>query len=54
MKDIKYIILYLVPVPEPVNNYGYGSAKVLNKITVPVPIRQKVTVPTDPVPQPGP
>ncbi len=28
---------------------GFGSAKVRNKITVPVPLQQKVTVPTVPV-----
>ncbi len=31
--------------------YGSGSDKVRNYITVPVPLRQKVTVPTVPVPQ---
>ncbi len=31
--------------------YGSGSAKVRNKITVTVPLRQNVTVPTLPVPQ---
>ncbi len=38
MKEIKYIILYLVPVPEPyLTNYGSSSAS------------QKVTVPTVPI-----
>jgi hypothetical protein len=31
--------------------YGYGSVKVCNFNTVPVPLRQKVAVPTVPVPQ---
>ncbi len=30
-------------------NCGSGSAKVCDKITVPVPLRQKITVPTVPV-----
>jgi hypothetical protein len=45
MKVIKYIILYLVPLPEPsgsdfLTNYGSGSTS------------KKVTVPTVPVPVP--
>jgi hypothetical protein len=53
MKEIKYIILYLVPVPEPVINYGsgsdsdfltsYGSGSTSQRVTattVPVPVPQ--------------
>ncbi len=35
-----------------VKNYGSGSAQVRNEITVPVPLRQKITVPRVPVPVP--
>jgi hypothetical protein len=38
--------------PGTVINYGSGSAKVRNYIMVPVPRRQKVTVPTIPFPVP--
>jgi hypothetical protein len=46
MNEIKYIILYLVPVPEPsgsdfLTSYGSGSGSTC----------QKVTVPTIPIPQ---
>jgi hypothetical protein len=62
MKEIKYTTLYWVcenfcnsillsSGSGTVINYGSGSAMVRNYITVTVPLQQKVTVPTVPVPQ---
>ncbi len=51
MNEIKYIILYLVPVPEPyLINYGSGSDFLTSYGSVST--CQKVTVPTVPVPVP--
>jgi hypothetical protein len=49
MKEIKYIILYLVPVPAIVINYGSGSDFLTSYGSGST--SQKVTVPTVPVPQ---
>ncbi len=56
MKVIKYIILYLVSVPEPLINYGSGSGSdfLTNYGSGSGSTSQKVTVPTVPVPVPVP
>jgi hypothetical protein len=52
MKEIKYIILYLVPVPEPyLINYGSGSDFLTSYGSSSDSTSQKITVPTVPVPQ---
>jgi hypothetical protein len=51
MKEIKYIILYLVLVPETINNYGSGSGSDFLTSYGSGSTSQKVTVSTVPVPQ---